>query len=262
MSKGIITITLVAVLMVAALLAGCTTATSGKLVTEEEDFTDFNRVDVEGTFDVKITRSDSFSIIISADESFFDYIVVSQAGETLKISLHPRHTFTDFTSKSATLKAQITMPALYGLRLSGAAKVSVSGFNSPQDFITDLSGASSLDMKDIEVGDVEFEISGASKVTGNVQAGDARFLVSGASEVKLEGSANNIILNSSGASNIDLANFPLNNANVNLSGASEATLNLKGRLESILSGASSLYFRGNPTIGNISLSGASTIKHE
>ena len=265
MKKAIMPITLVTVLTAVALFSGCSVTmpgSVGNVVTEEKDFTDFTSVDVEDTFEVEIIQSDSFSITVSADDSFFDYVAVSKEGETLRIYLNPRHTFTDFTLQAKTLKAKITMPALYGLHLSGASKGTVTGFKSAQDFNLEVSGASSLGIADIEVGDMEFEVSGASKVTGSMKANDAKFEISGASGVELEGSANNIVLKASGASKIKLADFPLGNANVNLSGASEATVNAKGRLDAVLSAASRLYFLGNPTMGNINISGASTIKHK
>jgi len=262
MRKSIISIILVAVLATAAPFSGCGTTGLGGIVTEEKDFTDFTYVEVEGTFEVEITQSESFSIIVSAEESFFDYVAVAKEGETLRIYLNPRHTFTDFTLQVRTLKAKITMPALYGLHLSGASKGTVTGFKSTQDFSVDISGASSLDMDDIEVDDAELEISGASKVNGTMSADDAEFEVSGASKIELKGSADDIILNASGASEINLADFPLDNADVKLSGASEATINAKGRLDCVLSAASSLYFLGNPTMGDISVTGASTIKHK
>jgi len=264
MRKAIISITLVA----AALLSGCELAgpqnavTEENVVTEEKDFTDFTRVQVEGTFEVEIIQSDTFSIIISADESLFDYVEVSKVGETLRIYLNPRHTFTDFTFTGKTLKAKITMPNLYGLQLSGATAATATGFKSSEDFNLDVSGASSFDMGDIEAGNVKFEVSGASNISGNMTVDDAEFEVSGASSVDLEGSANDIILNLSGASEIDLIDLPLNYASINLSGASEATLNVKGRLDAVLSDASRLYFQGNPTMGDISVTGASTIKHK
>jgi len=261
MKKAIIPIILVAVLT-AALLSGCEVTGPGGVVTEEKDFTDFTYVDVGSAFEVEIIQSDSFSTSVSADESFFDYIAVTKEGNTLRIYLNPRHTFTDFTLRARTLKAKITMPALYGLQLSGASKATVTGFKSSKDFNLNVSGASSVDIDDMEVGDIEFEISGASKVSGSVNASDVRFEVSGASEVELEGSANNIILTASGASKVNLADFPLSNANAKLSGASETTLDVKGRLDAVLSDASRLYFQGNPTMGNISVTGASTIKHK
>jgi len=267
MRKAIMPVTLVAALTVAVLLSGCEEIDLGgvgteEVITEEKDFTDFTYVDVGGAFEVEIIQSGTFSTTISADASLFDYISVSKKGDTLRISLKPRHIFTDFTLQAKTLKAEITMPALYGLYLSGASKGTVSGFKSSEDLELEISGASSLDIVDFEAGDVEFEVSGASKVSGNMIASDAEFEVSGASKVELKGSANNITLDTSGASNADLADFPLNNADVEVSGASEATLNLKGRLDCVLSGASRLYFQGNPTMGDISISGASTIKHK
>ncbi len=260
MRKAIIPFVVVAALA-AALLSACTVIGPGSIVTEEKDFADFSYVDVEGTFEVEIIQSDSFSTTISADESFFDYVAVSKVGQTLKISINPRHTFTDFTLQARNLKAKITMPALYGLKLSGASKGTVSGFKSSEGFSLVVSGASSLNTDEIEVRYLDGEVSGASKVTGSVNATDVRFEVSGASKVELDGLAKNIILDASGASKVDLADFPLDNARIDLSGASEATVNVKGRLDCKLSAASRLYFHGNPTMGDIEVSGASTIKH-
>ena len=262
MRKANIPIILAAVLTVVALLPGCRVPGPGGTITEEKDVADITSVKVEGTFEVEITRSDSFSITISADENFYDYVAVSKEGETLRIYLNPRHTFTDFTLQARTLEAKITMPALHGLQLSGASKGTVSGFKSSDDFSLDISGASSVDLDDIAVGDVELIVSGSSKVTGNLNADDVELDISGASKVELQGSANILVLDASGASEVNLAGFTLNNATARLSGASEATLNVKGRLDAVLIDASRLYFEGNPTMGNISVSGASTIKHK
>ncbi|MFC1918679.1 GIN domain-containing protein [Chloroflexota bacterium] len=267
MKKSIMLTIFVTAMMTAALSYGCEATVpvgvGGKdVITEEKDFTDFNRVEVEGTFEVKISQSDTFSTIVSADTDFFDYIDVSKKGDSLKISLNPRHTFTDFTLQAKTLKAEITMPALYGFSLSGASNGVVTGFKSSEDLDIVISGASSLEMADFEADDAEFEISGASKVAGNMNVNDVKFRISGASVVELAGKAKDIILEASGASKVTLPDCQLNNASIALSGASEATVNAKGRLDCMLSAASRLYFYGNPTMGNIDVSGASTIKHK
>ena len=262
MSRVTIPITLIILLTISAVFAGCGATVPGNIVTEEKDFTDFTYVDVGSAFEFEITRSDTFSVIISADESLFDLVGVSRSGETLKIYLNPRHIFTDFTLGTKTLKAEITMPALYGLQVSGASKGTITGFKSQHDLSLGVSGASSLDINGIEAGSMDFDISGASEVTGSVNATETILETSGGSKVELEGSASKILLKVSGASKIDLADFPLDSADVELSGASEATINVKGRLDTVLSGASRLYFHGNPTMGRVSVTGASTIKHE
>jgi len=261
MKKAGFSIFLVLLLATACLLTACTTSGPGGLVTEKKDLSGFTRVDAEGTFEVEITRSDEYSVSISVDRSFYDYISVTKEGDTLNLSLNPRHTFTDFTLQARTLKAEITMPDLYSLNLSGASKGTITGFKSSHDFSLTVSGASSLNINDGEVGDAELNISGASKVIGGLKAADVKLTVSGASEVGLEGQAANINAEASGASKLNLTNFPLNNANIQLSGASQASLDISGRLDCFLSSASSLHFQGNPTMGNVSVTGASTIKH-
>ena len=207
-------------------------------------------------------QAPSFSTTITVHKDLLDYISVSQEGETLKIMLNPHHPFTDFTRGRKTLKAKIAMPAISGLSLSGATKGTISGFKSTQNLRLNVSGASSLNIDNIEVGNTEFDISGASKVTGSLKTSDAKFVVSGASRVDLKGSANSFTLTTSGASILNLLEFTVNTANVNLDGASEATIDVKEKLNAVLTGASKLYFHDNPTMGNISVTGASTIKNK
>jgi len=256
MKKAIVAV-LVAVLLTSGLLVGCQGGVikgSGNLKTENFNFSDFTRVDVSSAFEVDIAQSGSYSISITADDNLFKYIQVSRQGETLKIGLK---TFTLLWP--ATLKAKITMPQLRGLDFSGATRGTVSGFSSTENLDIEVSGASSLDLVGMSVGDVKFDISGASKVTGDITAGDADFDISGASTVQLEGSADDMVVEADGASRVKLAGFTVNNANVNLSGASTGTVNLDGKLDANLSGASKLEYIGEPTMGTVNTSGASTL---
>ncbi len=252
---------IVAVLMVAiltlGLLVGCggTVTGSGNPDTQEFNFSDFTRVDVQHAFELEVTQSDSYSVIITADDNLFDYIQVSKSGETLKIKLEWGYNYPSYTAI-----AKITMPNLRGLSLSGASQAIVEDFSSSQSFSADLSGASTLDMSNMSAGDIKLNLSGASRVKGNFTAsGGADFDLSGASTVELDGSANDMLVEASGASRLKLGDFQVNNADVNLSGASTGTVNLDGRLDANLSGASKLTYIGEPTMGTINTSGGSTL---
>ena len=52
------------------------------------------------------------------------------------------------------------------------------------------------------------------------------------------------------------------NASVTLSGASNGTINLDGRLDAELSGASTLAYIGEPALGIMDISGASKLKRK
>jgi hypothetical protein len=125
-----------------------------------------------------------------------------------------------FSFRSVTLKTQISMPNLYALVLSGGTQGTAKEFTSTREFNLALSGGSNLE---------------------------------------LEGAASNINFVATGGSRSDLSDFPVHNASVVLSGGSQATINMDGTLNANLSGGSQLQYIGTPTMGDISLSGGSTI---
>ena len=255
-----ITIVVIVIIAAAAIFAGAYFSgiwPSGNTVTRDVDFSDFTIVDIGRAFEVEITQSNSYSIKIIADENIMDRVQVSKTGETLTISI------TGTIIPPSTWKAEITMPELHELRFSGATHGLATGFSSAHNLTLTLSGASSLD-PDISAEYVEINLEGASRLQGEVTvSGDAKFIISGASTVELTGSAEDLEVGEcSGASSLDLSNFPVNNANVNLSGASSATIKIDGRLDLDISGASHLYYIGEPTMGNIVTSGSSTINKQ
>ena len=234
--KRAIAAVLMVVIITSGLLVGCggVLTGSGNLKTEEYAFSDFNKVEVSSAFEFEISQSSSYSISVIADDNVIEKVQVSKLGDTLRIGLGAITRL-----GPVTLKATVTMPQLRGLDISGASRGTVSDFSSAEN--------------------LDLNVSGASKVTGEITSGDANFEISGASTVQLEGSANNMVANVSGASRFNLGGFIVNNANVTFSGASTGTANLNGRLDADLSGASKLSYIGEPIMGNINTSGASAI---
>jgi hypothetical protein len=207
---------------------------SGNLETKQYDFANFTEVEIGSAFEFEIKQSGSYSINVTADDNVMDYVQVSQDGQTLTIRLRR------FISIGpVTLRASVTMPQLHGLTASGASRGTVSDFSSTED--------------------LDITVSGASRVTGDITAGNVEFGISGASTIQLEGSANDIDAGVSGASHLNLDDFIVNNADINFSGASSGTVNLNGRLDANLSGASRLWYIGEPTSTDINTSGGSTV---
>jgi len=206
---------------------------SSNMATWEYEFADFTDVSVSSAFTVDVSMSDSYSVSVTANDNLLDYLNVYQRGETLYIGLKSAN------YHNVRYEASITMPVLLDLELSGASKGSISGFSSANPLKLRLAGASSL--------------------SGSIEAGDCSFNLSGASRLELAGSGSDADINASGASAVALADFPINDAKVNLSGASNATLNLDGRLDANLSGYSHIEYTGEPTLGSIKTSGGSTV---
>ena len=253
--KRFLALVAVTVVLLTTLL-GCLASVrgSGVLVTEEYDFADFTRLEISNAFQVEVVPSASFSVVITADDNLSEFIRVSRSGRLLRIRLRSGVSY-----RSITAVARVEMPALAGLDLSGASRGTVTGFQSSDDVDFRVSGASTLRLVDVTAGDAALALSGASNVSGDLTAGDIEFEVSGASRVDLTGSAADTMVRASGASRVELPDLPSRDADVRLSGASRATVRLDGRLSVNISGASHLEYIGQPTLGTITISGASTL---
>ena len=209
---------------------------SGNLVTLEPTFEDFSRVEFSHAFRAEVTQGESYSVVITIDDNLEQYLEIRQDGATLKIGFTPGL----LSLRNATMQASITMPELTGVGGSGATQIRLAGFESGKDLAID--------------------VSGASTVRGQIDAGDLRADVSGASRLELTGQGQDGRINVSGASQANLSDFRMQNVDVEASGASRAEVNASGRLDAEASGASTVLYSGDPTLGRIQTSGASTVR--
>ncbi len=262
--KAVFFATLVMALVINGSLGGCARAVvvgSGSLVSDEMGFNDFTRLRVSHTFEVEVTQGDSYRVAISADDNMIQYLKVTKSGNTVSIGLEPVRTRGIFP-RSVTLRAEIVMPSLDRIDLSGTSRATVNGFNSGDDLEIDTSGASAVELVGIAAGKIRIDSSGASRVTGQVVTGDADFDVSGASTVELTGSGGDIVTDVSGASHLQLGEFPVRDAKIDFNGASSGTIDATGTIDVDLSGASRLSYMGEPNLGSIDVTGVSNMSRE
>jgi len=242
-----------------ALFPGCKgfISGSGELEVTEYDLSNFAHVEISNAFQYEVSQSSFYRVTVTADDNLVEYLQVTKTGERLQVGLKP-----DYVYVSTHLKVVVTMPDLHSLDISGASAGFIEGFNSSHDLAATVSGVSSLDLVDISCGNIDFDVSGVSGITGDISAANARFTISGAGRVQLAGSALDLIADASGASRVELGSFIVNNADVSLSGASYGTVQLSGRLDADLSGLSHLTYIGEPVFGTINTSGGSILSQQ
>ncbi len=340
--KKLVTSIVAIILISFSLLAGCARqVVLGDIASREFHFTDFSRISVGHTggllnlwnagkshFEIEVVPSSSYQVSVTANDNIFDWINISQSEDTLKITIDR----SKIRTAKAVIKAQISMPELRSIDLSGESIGVVKGFNSGQDFNAQVSEASNLDLDiksgktaleissssraavrgkfsnfdatvsgastletdiqadnasydvsssshvthagssqefkaiisgastldvDAETGITSLELSSSSRFIGDINASDIEMLLSGASGVHLKGSGGNATVRGSSSSELNMTDFTLKNTEVYLSGASNADINVNGRLNADLTSASTLKYAGSPSLGDVSVTGAS-----
>lgn len=223
-----------------ALMVGCDffplVQGSGYLTTSTYNFTDFSTIAATQACRVHVVPDTAYSVSVTSDDNLLPYLEVRRNGAgAVLIGLAQGNNY-----HGITFNAEVHMPVLVGLDLSGASEARVdSGFASTQPLDATLSGASLADIKGLSCTAVNADISGASSLSIGGTIASETLIVSGTSTANLLACA-------------------ATRATVAVSGASEAWINA-GQISLSASGASKLYYLGNPSIQTNNLSGASVL---
>jgi phage shock protein PspC (stress-responsive transcriptional regulator) len=189
---------------------------------------DFNEVEIEGLFDVRINYGHDYSVELIGDEREKEKYTVSQHGRTLTIEYNNKNKKFDWKSNPLNLekiKINISMPDLESLDVKGSGDVIFSGFNPSSFEITAL---------------------GAIDIDGQINTHDIVINLSGASELELRGEGNTMEATIQGASQLKAYNFSTEDASVEANGASQAKVSVSRKLEMREGIASKISYRGDP----------------
>lgn len=212
------------------------------------DCKDFTGLDIGGIMKVNLVKSDKYKVEVTLPSALKEYLEVTVKNGVLKIGWNKNiPSKLQKELKSWTCKADIAMPGLRKLEMSGASSLSCNDtFDlGDEELSLDISGVSELKSLNVNARKLDAEISGASsyKIVGNFYE-KAELDLSGASKGSIQVDADILEAEISGATKTTLdGNF--GKAEIDASGTSE--LSLKGRVKTLeidASGASKIKAMG------------------
>lgn len=205
--------------------------------TRSLDLTNFDQLAMGSAFTIHVRQGASFSVKATGELNDLDDLETSVSRSGV-LEIRYRNTW---RSRRERMDIDIVMPSLRGVDLSGASVSDVEGFEN--------------------VRTLDYRLSGASKAVFTGSADRLNLDLSGAAELDLRGSGGALTGNLSGASQVFAFDFPAQEVNLGLSGASRARLKVAKLLKVDASGASSVRYQGTPIVDQ-RLSGGSSVTRE
>jgi hypothetical protein len=203
---------LVAVLAALLVLTGCSIVNgSGQLKSETRTVSGFTGIELSGTGEVTITQGDAESLTIEADDNVLPALTSEVRDSMLRLDTKPR------------TRVQTRNPIRY--------RVTVADLNR-----IELSGSGSVAGVDLELTNLEVEISGSGTMN-------------------LAGSADQQEVEVSGSGQYDAAQLPSRSVSIEISGSGKATVAAAEQLRVDISGSGTVTYSGEPTIDQ-SISGS------
>lgn len=207
---------------------------SGTIVNETRDVSSFHGIEVGGAFEIVLIKAAKEKLELEMDDNLLALVTTKVHGGILVID-HEK----DFRNTS---------------------KLKITVYYKNLDFF-DISGAASLFGDDlIKADEIEMEASGASDIDLKIETGKLEGDYSGASKVELKGSATKVEVETSGASVFQALDLETEDYDIDASGAAVARIWVTRKLSLEASGASSIKYKGSPSIDLIDVSGAASIR--
>lgn len=231
----------------------CTTVcTAEKPVKETRETDSFRKISLGGGIDIYFVQSDSYSVVVEAEEKYLDKIVTEVKDETLvvKWNVEGKERIKIVKWRTSNLKVYVSAPALYEVKVSGGSDFYADKLKCDDGFHLQTSGGADAKIGELNVdGGVDISSSGGSDII--IES----LTVAGAIEIS-----------TSGGSDCDVNNLQVSDSNFscNFSSSGGGDLNIKnlitsGNLAASASGGADINISGKAGDVKISASGGADV---
>ncbi|MFW5706720.1 MAG: GIN domain-containing protein [Bacteroidota bacterium] len=201
-------------------------------VTQVRETGSFSAIDAGSIFKIELSQGEQHLVEIHTNEEHLENIETQVKGGTL-------HLIFRGSARKAKVSATIVSPEINSIKVSGAA--SLKGMNM------------------IESESLELNISGAASANLMVSTPELETKLSGAANLVIKGEARHHTSSASGAAQLKAADLESQTANMKLSGASSARVNVADHLDVNASGTSRVTYQSEPNTITVKTSGVATV---
>jgi hypothetical protein len=206
---------------------------NNKVVTKEREAGTFDGLRVSSGVDVYLKQGDKEAIKVEADENLHEYILTDIEGGVLRV-------YTEVNFRDAEVKkVYVTMKNVKSVKASSAG---------------DIIGESAIKTDEIEInassaGDIKLEVYADRIETGISSSGD----------ITLKGEADILEADLSSAGNLNAYDLKVREADISVSSAGDADVNVTEKLKAHASSAGDVHYSGNPKYVDAHSSSAGSI---
>ena len=196
---------------------------NGIEVTEGRMVSEFDKLKSSGSFDVHITKGDTYEVVVNAESNIIPYIETYVTGSTLNIDIRGLHN----VKNRLPMEVYVTVPTIRSIKQSGSGIIT-------SDYFT--------------VDNFEVFISGSGKISTAVDAGQVHASISGSGELEISGEAGTTEYSVSGSGRILSYNLDCFDCYAAISGSGNIYVNASNSLKASISGSGSVFYYGSPSL--------------
>lgn len=207
---------------------------SGNMVSKNIDLSTFSGIDLRLPADVEIIQSNEFKIEMQARENIINLIRTQIINGNLQLDI------SGWNIKGRNeMHFKIYTSDLAFLRVAGSGSIQSQAMFPQRDW--------------------KLFIDGSGNINANVNGIKTDARVSGSGNINMHGTTTELQTNISGSGNIYAFNLPAEKLDATISGSGIIETNVSKTLSATISGSGNIYYKGQPNITQVSISGSGKI---
>lgn len=209
---------------------------NGKKITENRSVSDYDKISVAGSFDVKLAKGKEGAISINADENLMEYIETEVKDGHLKIQ--PKKGYQ--ISSTKTISITVPFDIVDAISLAGSGNLS------------------STDM--LNVTDLKLSLAGSGGMNLPVSVKNLSSHIAGSGNIKLSGNTEVLKCEIAGSGNLEGAALKATASHVNIAGSGNVKVHAVSEIYAKIVGSGDVIYTGNPTIEKLKSVGSGSIR--
>lgn len=205
----------------AALYASSVTETLAADTQQSSDLTDFNKIHLNTSSDLKVTVGSDYSIEMVGDEERIENTILEVRGDTLKIK-HKKRNFRYDNDQEMIIN--ITMPNIEAMHINGSGDAEVIGVDNDE---LDLNVNGSGDMiVSGKTNALDININGSGDIRMDQVTGEAvEISINGSGDVEFEGgSCTTMEISIHGSGDVEAKDLKCQDVDVDVSGSGDSVV--------------------------------------
>lgn len=202
------------------------------IATETMELPSFEGIDFRLPGNVRVIKGVQPSIVIKASDNHIDLIRAEVRSGDLVIDTDNR------CLRNTKIDITVTTPSFNYLRVAGSG-----------DMVTDA----------FTVSNAKLKVDGSGSINADVTGEEIEATISGSGDIQLAGSAENFKPIISGSGDIKAYNLTSKDVQARISGSGKIQTRVSGKLNATIAGSGDVYYKGNPTSINTSISGSGRV---
>jgi hypothetical protein len=206
---------------------------SGKYSTDTKkiDLNAIKHIIISVPFNVEIERGESDNLTLVGNNKMFDQIQTDINGDTLALNYRWFNSWMVWENSQIKLKIMLRNTETIEIRSSSNVKTN----NLQGDLLTVVNKGS---------GDIYMV---------NTQVLMLRGVLWGSGDLRIGGSSQDAIIESFGSSDVDMKEFLVEHAKVDVSGSGDVVVSSKDSLDARIAGSGNIFYKNNPKINTIQI---------